>query len=84
MFSEEHHTLAKFTHWTSEGKPLYAIEKMAQDIIDEQPFSWMELPDDFSTSSNKWPRLDDEERIYLDDTSLITSKTTDFLNNKKQ
>ena len=29
------------------------------------------------------PRSDDEESMHLDDTSLITSKTIDFLNGKE-
>ena len=83
MFSEEDQTLAKSTHWTSEEKPLHTMEKMAQEIIDEQPLSWLELPDDFSTSSNKRIHSDDGEIINLDDTSLLTSRTTDFLTTKK-
>ena len=74
MFSEEHQNLAKSTHWTSEGKPLHATENMAQCIIDGQPFSWIELPDDIITSSKKRPLSDDEESMHLDDTSLLTSK----------
>lgn len=83
MFSEEHQTFAKSTHGTSEGKPLYATENMAQDIIDEKPFSWLELPEDFSTSSNKRLHSDDEESINLDDTHLLTSRTTDFITTKQ-
>ena len=83
MFSEEDQTLAKSTHWTKDVKPLHATEKMAQEIIDGQPFSWLELSDDFSTSSNKRLRSDDEEIINLDDMSLLTSRTTDFLTTKQ-
>ena len=83
MFSEEDQTLAKSTHWTKDVKPLHATEKMAQEIIDGQPFSWLELSDDFSTSSNKRLRSDDEEIINLDDISLLTSRTTDFLTTKQ-
>ena len=39
MFSVEHQELAESIHWTSEGKNPRAVEKMAQDTIDEQPFS---------------------------------------------
>ena len=80
MFSEDRQTLAKSTHWTSKGKPLHATEKMAQDIIDEQKFSLLVFPEDFSISSNKRPRSCDEESMHLDNTSLLTSKTIEFLN----
>ena len=56
---------------------------MAQDIIDEQPFSCLELPANFSTSSNKRLLSDDEESINADDSSLLTSKTKDFLTTKQ-
>ena len=83
MFLEEHQILSKSTHWTSEGKPLRAKEKMAQVTIDEQPFSWLELPDNFS-SSNKRTYSEDEESMHLDGTSLLASKTIDFLNDKEK
>ena len=57
---------------------------MAQDIMHEQPFSLLELSDDFSTSSNKLLRSDDEESMNLDNMSLITSKTADFLNDEQK
>ena len=82
IFSEEYHTLKKSTNYTSEGKTLCATEEMAQDIMHEQPFSLLELPDYFSSSSKNQPLLDDEESMHLDDTSLLTSKTTDLLNYK--
>ena len=44
----------------------------------------MELPDDFITSSNKRTQSDDEESMHLDDTSILTSKTIDFLNDKEK
>lgn len=43
----------------------------------------MELPDDFSASSKKRAHSDDEERMKIDGTSLLTSKTIDFLNDKQ-
>ena len=55
-------------------------EKMDQDIIDEKPFSWFELSDEFNITSNKITHYDDEERIILDGTSLLTQKNIDFLN----
>ena len=84
MFSEEHHALAKSTHCTSEGKPVCATEKMVQDTIDDQPFSWLELPVEFSTSSNKRFRSDEEKSMNLDDASLLTSRTTDLLTTKQK
>ena len=32
---------------------MHAAEKMAKDVIDEQPLSWIESPEKFSVSSNK-------------------------------
>ena len=57
---------------------MYSEEKAAQDIIDEEPFAWLELPDDFSLNSNKRLRTDNS-KVQVDDTSVLTSKTIDFL-----
>ena len=84
MFSDEYQTLAESAHQNSEGKPLCDTEKIAQDIIDENLFSWLEFPDYFSLTSNKRLLSDDEEIMSLDDTSLLTSKTADFLNTKEK
>ena len=59
-------------------------EKIAQDIIDKNLFSWLEFPDYFSLTFNKRLLSDDEEIMSLDDTSLFTSKTADFLNTKEK
>ena len=53
---------------------------MAQDEIDEEPFSYLELPDNFSISSNKCQGSVDRHNMDLDETSLLKSKTEDFLN----
>ena len=46
-------------YWDSNDSPLCSNEKAAQDIIDEKPFAWIELSDDFSLNSNKRSKTDD-------------------------
>ena len=77
MFTAYFQKEAKNCFWDS-NRPLYSKEKAAQDIIDEKPFTWLELPDNFSTSSNKYSRTDDSE-VDIDNTSILTSKTINFL-----
>ena len=52
ILSIDHQELTKTFHCTSEGKYICAAEKMDQDAIDEKPFSWLKIPNDFSVSSN--------------------------------
>ena len=78
MFTAYFQKEAKNCFWDLNDRPLYSKEKAIQDIIDEKPFTWLELPDDFSASSNKCSRTDDSE-VDIDDTSILTSKTINFL-----
>ena len=52
--------------------------KFDQDIIDEKPFAWLELPNGFSTGSSKRTRTDDS-KSEADYASFLTSKKVDFL-----
>ena len=78
MFTAHYQSEAKNCFWDANDRPLYSEEKAAQDIIDTEPFAWLELPDDFSLNSNKRSRTDNSE-VQVDDTSVLTSKTIDFL-----
>ena len=78
MFTAHYQSEAKNCFWDSNDRPLHSEEKAAQDIIDTEPFAWLELPDDFSLNSNKRSRTDNSE-VQVDDTSVLTSKTIDFL-----
>ena len=53
---------------------------MDQDTIYEKLFSWLEFPNDFNISSNKRQSSEDRDSVILDDTSVLMSKTEDFLN----
>jgi len=78
IFTTHFQKEAKNCFWDSNDRPLYSEEKAAQDIINEKPFTWLELPDDFSASSNKCSCTDDLE-VDIDNTSILTSKTINFL-----
>ena len=78
MFISHCQNEAKNCFWDSNDRPLYSDEKAAQDIIDEKPFAWLELPEDFSINSNKRSKTDDSE-VDVDDATVLTSKTIDFL-----
>ena len=78
MFAAHHQKEAKNCFWDSNNKTSCSDEKEAQDVIDEKPFAWLELPDDFSLNSNKRTKTDDSE-VEVDDISVFTSKTIDFL-----
>lgn len=55
MFAVFHQEEAKPAHWENDN-PLYSSEKDAKDIVNEQPFAWIEFPDDFRFSANKITR----------------------------
>ena len=78
MFTAFYQKEAKNCFWDANNCSLYSEEKAAQDIIDEQPFAWLELSDDFSLNSNKRSHTDDSE-VQVDNASVLTSKTIDFL-----
>ena len=78
MFTAYFQKEAKNCFWNLNDRLLYSKEKAARDIINEKPFTWLELSDDFSASSNKHSRTDDLE-VDVDDTLILTSKTIDFL-----
>ena len=78
MFASHHQKETKNCFWESNNRPLYSDEKAAQDIIDEKPFAWLELPEDFSINSNKRSKTDDSE-VDVDDATVLTSKKIEFL-----
>ena len=53
---------------------------MAQDLIDKKLFSWLDVFDGFGVSSKKCQRSADGDIVGLDETFLLASKTTEFLN----
>ena len=48
-------------------------------MIDEKPFIWLKLPNDFSTLFNKHTQTDDLLQDF-DNTSIVIVKTKDFFN----
>ena len=64
--------------WDANSHPLYSNKKAAQDIINIQLFTQLELPNNFSISSNKHSRTDNSE-VEVDDITILFSKTIDFL-----
>ena len=77
IFTARYQKEAKNYFWNSNNRSLYSNEKVAQDIIDEKPFAWLKLPDNFSLNSNKRSRTDDPE-LDIDDAMILLSKTVDF------
>ena len=78
MFTAHCQNEAKNFFWDSNDNPLYSDEKAAQDIIDEKPFAWLELPEYFSINSNNRSKIDDSE-VNVDDVTVLTSKPIDSL-----
>ena len=79
IFSPKKQNLANAVIWNN-NKSLYPIEKDSQDIMDEKSFAWLELPDNFSTSSNKRSYTKDSLSDF-DNTSIAIAKTANFLSN---
>ena len=52
-------------------------------MIDEQPFSWIETPNYFSTSPRKRQRSEDRDSENLHEASLLTSEATCILNTEE-
>ena len=78
MFTVYFQKEAKNYFWDSNNCPLYSNEKVAQDIIDEKPFAWLKLLDNFSLNSNKKSRTDNLE-VDINDATVLSSKTINFL-----
>ena len=78
MFTVYYQKEAKNCFQNSNDYPLYSDKKAVQNIINEQPFAWLELFDDFSLNSNKCSHTNDSE-VDLNNASVLSSKTADFL-----
>ena len=81
ILTDFHQEEEKSAHWEND-KPIYSSEKADEDIINEKPFSWIELVEDFSVGAKKWTKTDGSE-VEIDDFTILCTKTVDFLNPDK-